>query len=227
MTPVSIRRAQKAVTRVVEDNLVAIYVLQRDSSEVISARVATQVGVTASTMTETLRKLTRDGYARVDQHKRIHLTDKGREVAQAILRRHLLMERLLTDVLGMNWVDTHREAHRLEHVISPEVERRLAVLLNHPSTCPHGNPFPGQEESLKHSLPLTLTSEGQEVVIDRIVEEAESDTRLLAFLETSGLKPGTHIKIIEVAPSLGTMTLRLENHDISVGMQTAKVIRVH
>jgi DtxR family Mn-dependent transcriptional regulator len=227
MKPVSIRREHKIVTYVVEDYLVAIYVLERDSSEVISARVATQVGVTASTMTETLRKLTREGYARVDRHRRIHLTDKGREVAQAILRRHLLMERLLTDVLGLSWVDTHREAHRLEHVISPEVEAKLADLLNHPSTCPHGNPFPGQEESLKHSLPLTMTSEGQEVVIDRIIEEAESDARLLSFLETSGLKPGTHLKVVEVAPWLGTMTLRLEDHDLSVGMQAAKVIRVH
>jgi DtxR family Mn-dependent transcriptional regulator len=215
------------VTPVIEDYLAAIYILERDSIEVISARVAAQVGVSASTMTETLRKLTRDGYARVDRHKKIQLTDKGREVAASILRRHLLMERLLNDVLGMNWVDTHREAHRLEHVISPEVEKRLAILLNHPSTCPHGNPIPGHEESLKQSLPLTMTSAGQDVVIDRIIEEAESDPRLLAFLETNGLKPGTHLRVVEVAPWLGTVTLRLEDQELSVGMQAAKVIRVH
>src|SRR5881628_1783706 len=145
------------ITPAIEDYLRAIYVLGEEAQPVIAARVADEMGVSPSTMVSTLRRLQKEGYVREERRKEIHLTAKGRRVAEGILRRHFLTERLLTDVLGMDWVKAHQEAHRLEHAISTEVEERLTKLLNHPLTCPHGNPIPGKETSnSRKSSPLHL-----------------------------------------------------------------------
>src|SRR2546428_3443226 len=98
-------------------------------------------------------------------------------------RRHRLLERWLTDTLGLNWTDAHEEAHRLEHALSPRVEDRLAELLGMPSTCPHGNPIPGMAKPTRvEPVPLAPAPEGGTVVVQRITEEAEAGKELLAHL---------------------------------------------
>src|SRR5437667_2852974 len=98
-------------------------------------------------------------------------------------RRHRLLERWLTDVLGLDWARAHDEAHRLEHALSPIVEDRLAEMLGMPSTCPHGNPIPGMVAlAPRNPVPLSQTSADQELTVDRITEEAEADRQLLRFL---------------------------------------------
>src|ERR671923_817730 len=136
--------ARSKITPAVEDYLRTIYALEDEIKPVIAARVADEMGVTPSTMVSTLRRLEREGYVKVERRKEIRLTAEGRQVAERILRRHFLIERFLTDLLGLDWVKAHQEAHRLEHAVSQEVEERLAKLLNHPTTCPHGNPIPGR-----------------------------------------------------------------------------------
>src|SRR5512134_3545216 len=131
------------ITHALEDYLKAIYQLAEESQPVIAARIADETGVTPSTMFATLRRLAKEGYVSINRRKEIHLTNDGRRVAENIVRRHFLMERFLTDLLGLDWVKAHQEAHRLEHAISQEVEERLAKLLKNPTTCPHGNPIPG------------------------------------------------------------------------------------
>lgn len=217
------------ITSTVEDYLGAIYILQREGLAVIGARVADHVGVSPATMTGTIKRLTREGYVQVKAGKQIHLTPKGLEVAEGILRRHLLTERLLTDVLGLDWGKAHQEAHRLEHAISPEVEHRLAQLLNHPTTCPHGNPLPlpGKETQVEQmGFPLHQVEAGREVNILRITEEAEKDGRLLAYLQHHGLVPGAILTVVEVAPWLGTVTLRIGGEELALGMEAARMIRV-
>ena len=113
---------------VTEDYLKAIYILAEESQPVIAARVAEEIGVSPSTMFSALRRLEKEGYARVERRKDIRLTAKGKKVAETILRRHYLTERFLTDLLGLDWVSAHQEAHRMEHVISPTVEKKLAFL---------------------------------------------------------------------------------------------------
>ncbi len=103
-----------------EDYLRTIYSLEEDIKPVIAARVADEMGVSASTMVSTLRRLEREGYVRVERRKEIHLTVNGRKVAEGILRRHYLIERFLTDLLDLDWVNAHQEAHRLEHAVSQD-----------------------------------------------------------------------------------------------------------
>jgi len=210
-----------------EDYLRTIFVLGEEIQPVIAARVADEMGVSPSTMVMTLRRLERQGYLTVERRKEIHLTAKGKKVAEGILRRHFLTERLLTDVLGMDWVKAHQEAHRLEHAISAEVEERLAKLLRHPSTCPHGNSIPGEGGgSRRKEMPLNQVGEGKEVVMERITEGGERDARLLGFMQDHQLFPGAKIQVLEVAPSLGIMSLRVGKDEFSLGIEAAKKIRV-
>lgn len=211
-----------------EDYLKAIYVLEEEVQPVIAARVAVEMGVSPSTMFSTLRRLEREDYVKVERRKEIHLTGKGKRVAEGILRRHFLTERLLTDILGLDWVKAHQEAHRLEHAISPEVEERLVKLLHHPTTCPHGNPIPGEGStgSRRKGLSLDRVPAGSEVVFQCITEGGERDARLLGFLQQHTLAPGVEFQVMDVAPSLGIMSLRVGGNEFALGLEAAKRIRV-
>ena len=217
-------------TQAIEDYLRTIYALEEEVQPVIAARVAEEVGVTPSTMVTTLRRLEGEGYLKVLRRKEIHLTAEGKQVAEKILRRHFLLERFLTDLLGLDWVKAHQEAHRLEHALSQDVEDRLAKLLGYPTTCPHRNPIPTKDSprSPKHkATPLDRVTAGNEVELDHITEGGERDARLLGFLQEHGLVPGTKVRVLEVAPSLGMMSLRVGQDEFSLGIEAAKKIRVH
>jgi DtxR family Mn-dependent transcriptional regulator len=213
-----------------EDYLRTICALEEEIQPVIAARVADEMGVSASTMVSTLRRLQQEGYIKVERRKEIHLTAEGRKIAEGILRRHFLIERFLTDLLGLDWVKAHQEAHRLEHAVSQEVEERLAKLLRHPKTCPHGNPIPipGRTNSRQpKGSPLHQIPAGKQVELEYITEGGERDARLLAFLQQHGLVPGTKLQVLDVAPSLGIMNLRVGKDEFALGIEAAKKIRVH
>jgi DtxR family transcriptional regulator, Mn-dependent transcriptional regulator len=156
------------------------------------------------------------------------LTNDGKKVAENIVRRHFLTERFLTDLLGLDWVKAHQEAHRLEHAISQEVEERLAKLLKNPTTCPHGNPIPGATSGpAPKTIPLSEAVDGQQVELHYITEGGERDVRLLSFLDKHGLRPGAKVQVLDVAPSLGMMSLKVGQEEFSLGIEAAKKIRVH
>ncbi len=215
-------------TPATEDYLKAIYLLAEESETVIAARVAEEIGVSPSTMFSALRRLEKEGYAKVERRKEIRLTPTGKKVAETILRRHFLTERFLTDLLGLDWVSAHQEAHRIEHVISPTVEERLAEVLHHPTTCPHGNPIPteGNPPWKRKWLPLSSVASGKEVILRCISEMGERDSRLLEFLLQHKLTPGTRIRVLDIAPSLGIMTLKVGKDQFPLGIAAAKNIRV-
>jgi DtxR family Mn-dependent transcriptional regulator len=215
------------IPQAIEDYLVAIYVLEREGLTVISARVAEHVGVSPVTMHEMVRRLVQQGYVTFDRKKLLHLTSEGLQVAESVYRRHTLAERLMTDVLGLDWAQAHREAHRFEHVITPLIEERLIELLNNPQTCPHGNPIPGVYVALvEESVPLSTIPEGSMVEIARISEEAERDSQLLQYLELHGVKPGKEILVTQVAPWLGTIMLRRADDEFPIGLQVASKLYV-
>jgi DtxR family Mn-dependent transcriptional regulator len=218
----------RPVTHALEDYLKAIYQLSEESRPVIAARLAAETGVSPSTIFATLRRLAKEGYVTINRRKEIGLTQEGRRVAENIVRRHFLTERFLTDLLGLDWVKAHQEAHRLEHAISQEVEERLAKLLSHPTTCPHGNPIPGASSTpAPKTMPLNEVVDGQDVELAYITEGGERDVRLLAYLEEHGLRPGAKMHVLDVAPSLGLMTLIVGSDRFSLGLEAAKKIRVH
>ena len=222
--------ARSKITPAIEDYLRTIYALEDEIQPVIAARVAEEMGVTPSTMVSTLRRLDAEGYLKVVRRKEIHLTTEGIQIAERILRRHFLIERFLTDLLDMDWVKAHQKAHRLEHAVSQDVEDRLAKLLSYPTTCPHGNPIPAKDapQSQKNKgTPLHSVTAGKEVELDYITEGGERDARLLGFLQDHRLVPGAKVHVLDVAPSLGMMTLRVGADEFSLGIEAAKKIRVH
>src|SRR5437870_8382941 len=140
-----------STTASVQDYLAAIYDLASSGKPVIGARLAKHMGISAPAVTEAIHRMARGGYVKIGRGKELVLSTKGRQIAELMARRHRLLERWLTDTLGLNWTDAHEEAHRLEHALSPRVEDRLAELLGMPSTCPHGNPIPGMAKPPKRS----------------------------------------------------------------------------
>jgi DtxR family Mn-dependent transcriptional regulator len=201
--------------------------MTRDGAAIIGARLAERIGVAPPTVTATLQRMIRDGLITMDDHKVVHLTDAGKEQAESIVRRHALAERLLTEILGLGWSESHEEAHMVEHVISPKVERRLMTVLGNPMTCPHGNPIPGTgARPSPFAFPLSEVQQGQQVVVERIVEEAEDDLELMNFYERSGLKPRTPLDVIEVSAAAGLITVDREGDRIPLGLSAASKVRV-
>jgi DtxR family transcriptional regulator, Mn-dependent transcriptional regulator len=215
-------------TASVQDYLAAIYDLGSTGRPVISARLAKHMSVSAPAVTEAIQRMMRSGYVKVGRGKELTLTTKGREIAEVMARRHRLLERWLTDILGLNWTDAHEEAHRLEHAISPRVENRLAEILGMPSTCPHGNPIPGMPKPPPvEPFPLAHAKEGTTVVVERITEEAEADKKLLEHLWRHDIRPGRRLTITEVAPWAGTITAAGESGNITLGLPAAAKLWVY
>ena len=224
-------RAERAnhTTASVQDYLAAIYDLAGSGKPVIGARVAKHLGVSAPAVTESIQRMGRGGYVKIGRGKELILTTKGRQIAEVMARRHRLLERWLTDTLGLNWTDAHEEAHRLEHALSPRVEDRLAEMLGMPTTCPHGNPIPGMPRPAERfePFPLAQAREGASVVVERITEEAEADKNLLEYLWRHNVRPGRRLKISEVAPWAGTVTVAGDGQSITLGLPAASKIWVY
>ena len=222
------RPAAGATTASVEDYLEGIYDLTGSGGPVIGARLARHLKVSPPAVTEALQRMARAGYLRLAAGKQIVLTRRGVTVAEAMARRHRLLERWLTDILGLDWMEAHEEAHRLEHALSPRVEDRLAESLGMPSTCPHGNPIPGMSNPPgPRAFPLDRAPEAATVTVVRITEEAEADRKLLEHLWRSGVRPGTRLQIQEVAPWAGTITAVSDGRTIVLGLAAAAKIWVH
>ena len=213
------------VTETIESYLESIYNMQDEGKKVIAARLAERLGVKPPTVSQTLQRLTRDGLIRIDGYE-IALTKKGREVAEATIRRHRLVERFMTDFLGIGWALAHAEAEKLQHAMSDLIEQKMAEALGHPTSCPHGNPIPGMQSTKLPSDAVTLdaSSAGQRVIILRITEEGERDPRLLDYLQKSNLVPGTRVTVEEVAPWSGVITLTVADTKVPLGLKAARTI---
>lgn len=174
--------------------------LLREGRPVIGARIAERVGVSPPAVTQAMRRLEQHGLAVLDPDDGLRLTPRGRDQAERTIRRHYLLERLLVDELGFDWVDVDEEADRLEHSLSPRLEEHLFERLGRPTTCPHGNPFPGSrdERRLLDARRLSEVEEGAVTTILRITEEAEENSDLMRLLHTNRLLPGTSVKLTQV-----------------------------
>lgn len=214
-------------TPLIEEYIEVIYHMSQEGAPVIGARLVEKFGVSAPTVTTTLKRMSRDGFIDVNERKEIALTPKGRQLAESMLRRHRLSERLLTDVLGLEWHRVHAEACRIEHSLSPEVEEKLSAALGNPPTCPHGNPIPGNAgESTQNTVPLTYAKIGDRVRIVRISEVAEEDDDLMAYLQQQGLMPGSSLTVLEKAPFNGPVSLRGEHRVVAISPEVAAKVWV-
>jgi len=167
-----------------EEYLQTIFWLMEAGLPITGANIAKAMQLSAPTVHEMIKRLERDGYVTRSADKILHLTDEGRAEAEQITRRHRMIERFLTDVLGIPWDEVHEEAERLEHAMSPVLEERMRAAIGDAATCPHGHPIDGVREE---GAPLADVDPGAEVVVLRFENEAES---LLHYLKDIGLEPG-------------------------------------
>ncbi|HZQ35458.1 MAG TPA: metal-dependent transcriptional regulator [Dehalococcoidia bacterium] len=211
-----------------ENYLIAICTLTDEGEQPTLARLAQFCGVSAPTMGEAARRLERDGLVKLEPRRSVELTAQGREIADTLLRRHRLIERWLTDGLGLDWATAHEEAHRLEHAVSPLVEERIAASLGHPATCPHGNPIRPLSEA-ERSTPLLSLADvpaGVEVRLRRISELAEDNHELMAFYESHGFHPGARLTVRERGLLGGPLTVDLEGAELAIGPEVARYLWV-
>ena len=202
--------------------LEAIYYMWAEGEAVKSARLADWLSVSRPTVTVALRRMTRDGMVRFNARKDIELTAKGRRMAEAIVRRHRIMERWITDALGFDWVTADAEAARLEHAVSDVVEKRLYKALGKPQTCPHGNPIPGYSEAEPREVRLASLGAGDRASISRVSEVAEREApRLLAYLHQRDLVPGREVRVLEVDDVARTLRLHAGKRKFTLSHETA------
>ncbi|MCW4353310.1 FeoA domain-containing protein [Hoyosella sp. YIM 151337] len=199
----------KELVDTTEMYLRTVYELEEEGVVPLRARIAERLEQSGPTVSQTVARMERDGLLSVGGDRHLELTPKGRELAVAVMRKHRLAERLLVDVIGLQWENVHAEACRWEHVMSEDVERRLVSVLNNPTTSPYGNPIPGLER-----LGLDVTAEpdpqlirlselpqgsAAPVVIRRLAEHVQVDTELIARLRHAGVVPNARITV-EVFP---------------------------
>jgi DtxR family Mn-dependent transcriptional regulator len=182
--------AEHEVTVAEEEYLQTIYWLQEAKLPMTGANIARAMQLSAPTVHEMVGRLETDGYVRRNEDKSLEFTDSGLEHATAIVRRHRLIERFLTDVLGIPWHEVHEEAERLEHAMSPVLEERMLAAIGDAKTCPHGHPF--TEGAREEGVPLADVEQGAKVRILRFENEAED---LLIYLKDAGLYPGLKGKL--------------------------------
>jgi DtxR family Mn-dependent transcriptional regulator len=212
---------------VVSHYLEAIYYIWSEGEAVRSARLADWLSVSRPTVTVAVRRMSRDGLARLNGRKEIELTPKGRRMAESIVRRHRIMERWLTDGLGLDWVTADEEAARLEHAVSDVVEKRLYEVLGRPATCPHGNPIPGYSEAAPNELRLTDVQAGARASVTRVSEVAEREAPLLlAYLHERKLVPGQVIAVQEVDRVGRTLRVKAGKRVVTMSQETAAKVWV-
>lgn len=208
----------------VEEYLEAIHELGEEGMVIIQARLAERLGHSAPAISEMIRRLRSDGYVEM-RGRALVLTDSGRSVAESVVRKHRLAERLLTDIIGLPWEKAHVEAGRWEHVISDEVEERIVALLGFPTTCPHGNPIPGAGGEPAPSVALSSMGQGERIRLARVTELVELDESMLSYLSSHGFLPGTEATVATRAPD-GTLTLDLGSATIALGPTLASQLFV-
>src|SRR4051794_4432870 len=175
--------------------------------------------VSAPTVHEMVGRLEGDGYITRNENKSLEFTSKGRDFAAGVVKRHRLIERFLTDVLGIPWDEVHEEAERLEHAMSPVLEERMLAAIGDAKTCPHGHPIVAGTRI--QGVPLADVAEGATIKVLRFENEAEE---LLHYLKTTGLEPGLEGTV--EAKDDGDVVVRAGEHTITVDGTIAETVSV-
>jgi DtxR family Mn-dependent transcriptional regulator len=211
-------------TERVEMYLKAVYTVAQATPPVTISKVADYMGVSAPSSHEMLKRLETQGLLKSTAEQGYRLTSRGMETATRVVRRLRLAERLLRDILRLDLALVYGEACKLEHVISPEVEARLADVLGHPATCPHGLPIPGDGPGKEE--PLQTLDQMQ--VWDRVTVASipEEDEGVVRHLVEVGVLPGVTMLVREVGPLKGPITVQIADQIRALGREVAGRVRV-
>ena len=205
--------------------LKTIYNLELKNGGARTGDIAKILKITPGSVTNTLEVLEGKGLVVREPYKGVNLTEQGRKLALSVFRRHRLAERLLVDLLQMDWAESHEEACRLEHSISDEVASSIQKRLENPKTCPHGNPIPDEKGSIAplKSDALSNLNNGERAIVCMIPDES---TELLRYLSTLGMVPGAKIAVEEKAPFKGPMLVKVGENSYPISLDVASGIFV-
>ena len=183
------------------------------------------LGTSIPSVSAMIRRLSREKLVSINSDKQIDFSKLGLQLAQGILRRHRLAERLVVDLLGVDLKYAYSEAHRLEHAISPYLEHRIVEILKHPTTCPFGHPIPGSNYiSNKDEVTLNAAVPGQKYIVDRIPED---DVELLEYFVDNEFLPGSNILLEGISESRGVITVSSNTNDVFFSINIAQLIWVY
>jgi len=210
-----------------EEYIEALYnLMEEGKTHVRTSELAERLGVSPPSVTEMVKgPLARKKLVVYTPYKGVRLTAKGREAAARVVRRHRIAERLLADIVGVEWEKCHEEACKLEHALSDEVADKLAATLKNPATCPHGNVIPPPTGEIRDdgSKPLLEFSPPLRVRVVKIVRESRNLLRRLAAM---GILPGVELKIVKRAPFNGPILVDLDGFQVALSGDIAKSIMV-
>lgn len=207
--------------RGVEDYLEEIKRLEEDGERITATVLAGILEVSLPSASEMLKRLAGEGYLTRERGGSILLTPEGRRLAHTMLRRHRLVECLLSQELGMGWYEIHGEAHKIEHAISARVEEAIAKALDYPDYCPHGQPICPVD--LRELRRLGELESGEKGVIAQISELNED---VLPYLDQIGIRPGVEVTVKDVAPRHGPLTVETDRGVSSLTEKLANLVRV-
>jgi DtxR family Mn-dependent transcriptional regulator len=207
-----------------EDYLKAIAEAQSEDEPVIAATIARWLKITPPAVALALRRLERDKLIRIGGSGRISLTAAGRQISDRLRKRHHLIERMLTEVLGMQWYKVHDEAERLEHAVSDELERKLIQKLGEEGPCPHGNEINAGAAG-RRKAGLMLLAEVRAGTRVKVVGMYERDRSLLEYLDGLGLRPGAQVHVLSRNYD-DTMTLDSGVKRVHLGQAAARRVWV-
>jgi len=214
------------VSATVEEYLEAIYRLEEQDGSAKTSDLAKHMKVALGTITNTVESMEKQNLIFHEPYKGVKLTPKGRKMALDVVRRHRLSERLLTDVLQLDWSKAHDAACKLEHAIADkDVLKPLEKALGNPKTCPHGNPIPTESGKMseERSEMLIGLSPGEKGVILKVTDERQD---MLQYLATLGLVPGASVSVEEKAPFNGPIIVKVMGASYALGREVASAIWV-
>lgn len=188
------------------------------------SELAQAIGHSAPAVTDMAKKLAERGLVDYIPYRGLRLTEEGRREATRALRRHRIVERFLTDMLGFPWQDAHELAVQFEHEVPDIVEGRLYKALHKPANCPHGFPIPDvPEDSFPEVITLAELEAGEGSEVATVLEEGHD---ILSFIDSLGLRPGAHVEILQKTPFDGPLVLQVEGVERTVGFNLAQIITV-
>lgn len=213
------------LTQSMENYLKAIFEIAEHAERASTSSIAERMGIAPASVTAMVKKLADLKLVTHEPYQGVQLTRIGEMAAVEVVRHHRLIEKYLAEALGVPWDQVHDEAEKLEHVISEDLEDRIASALGHPATDPHGAPIPSRDGTIARvdARRLSDVAANERVVV---LEVDDRDSALLRYLGERGLYPGTGIEILHVEPYGGSLTLRVGDGEFAIGREAAAEIRV-
>lgn len=210
----------------IEDYIKTIYSLALEETPVSTSRIAAARGVKPASATSMIQRLARLNLVNYEKHYGVTLTEAGEKLALEVIRHHRLLELYLMEALGFRWDEVHEQADILEHVISEKLEERIAAALNYPEFDPHGDPIPALDGTMAILATTALSdmAAGESARVARIPDDSNSE--LLRYLAGLGLVPGAMVRVVEVAPFLGPLTIEMGDGNKVIGRNLADLILV-